>query len=310
MLFNRILVVLEPNKTKQFALERAVSLVKEQKNIRLVEITVFMSVYDSAYEMSELLSKEEDKKKMKESIIAKRCEEIQPILAQYNEPTIQFKTLVEWNSNEADAITQAVNEQQFDLVVKYTTAENEGLSALLFTPQDWQLLRKCKAPIMMVRNTNLQHKRRILIAVNVGEDDLVHTQFNDELVQFGIQIASHLGRGNVHLVTAYPPSAINLPVDMPEFNNEINTHNEYETYAKNMRTLCEKFNIESDHTHVIEGFPEDVIPEIAKEIEAEMVVLGTVGRRGFAAAFLGNTAEDVINKLHCNLLAIKPNVLS
>ena len=44
----------------------------------------------------------------------------------------------------------------------------------------------------------------------------------------------------------------------------------------------------------------------AKELEAELVVLGTLGRTGLSAALLGNTAEHVISKLSCNLLAIKP----
>ena len=46
---------------------------------------------------------------------------------------------------------------------------------------------------------------------------------------------------------------------------------------------------------------------MAKEIEAELVILGTVGRTGLSAALLGNTPEHVISKLSCNLLAIKPS---
>ena len=74
-----------------------------------------------------------------------------------------------------------------------------------------------------------------------------------------------------------------------------------------MKSLRQKFGIDEDHTHVREGFPEEVIPEVAKEIEAELVILGTVGRTGLSAALLGNTAEHVISKLSCNLLAIKPS---
>ena len=71
-----------------------------------------------------------------------------------------------------------------------------------------------------------------------------------------------------------------------------------------MKALRQKFGIDEDHTHVREGFPEEVIPEVAKEIEAELVILGTVGRTGLSAALLGNTAEHVISKLSCNLLAL------
>ncbi|MGL4219944.1 MAG: universal stress protein, partial [Shewanella sp.] len=59
--------------------------------------------------------------------------------------------------------------------------------------------------------------------------------------------------------------------------------------------------------HVKEGLPEDVIPELAEQLDAELVILGTVGRTGFSAALIGNTAEHVIDSINCDLLAIKPD---
>lgn len=306
MLFKKILVVLEPNKEKQYALERAVRLVKEQNNPEQVEITVFMTVYDVAYEMSELLSSDEGHS-MKESIIQQRYQEIEPLLKPYNDPRLTFNMCVLWHSNEADAISELVANDNFDLVVKYTNAQDEGLSALIFTPQDWQLLRKCETPIMMVRNNQWKHQRRILVAVNVGDEEESQVSFNHELVELGMHLADTLERGNVHLVSAYPPSAINLPIDMPEFSSQENTNEEFQRHHQQMTTLREAFEIDEDHIHLLEGFPEEVIPEVAKNLEAEIVVLGTVGRQGLVAALLGNTAEHVISKLHCNLLTIKPS---
>ena len=54
------------------------------------------------------------------------------------------------------------------------------------------------------------------------------------------------------------------------------------------------------------GLPEDIIPKHAQQLDAELVVLGTVGRQGISAALIGNTAEHVIDKLNCDVLAIKP----
>ena len=55
-----------------------------------------------------------------------------------------------------------------------------------------------------------------------------------------------------------------------------------------------------------EGLPEDVIPLVADELDAELVVMGTVGRTGISAALIGNTAEHVIDSLNCDVLALKP----
>lgn len=304
MKFNKILVVLNPETEKQFALARAVRLVQEQKPDTPVKINVFLTAYDLSYEMSALLSSEE-REEMHKGVIEQRKKEIQPYLEKYSDPMIEFDSTVVWNSNEAEAITEEVLQNSYDLVVKYTK-EEESITALIFTPMDWQLLRRCPAPMLMVRDGDWKHQRRILVAVNVSDDESYHEEFNHMLVSLGIDLADNLERGNIHLVSAYPPTPINMAIDLPEFHTSEYTNGIRGQYLINMKALRQKFGIDEDHTHVREGFPEEVIPEVAKELEAELVVLGTAGRTGLSAALLGNTAEHVISKLKCNLLAIKP----
>jgi len=69
---------------------------------------------------------------------------------------------------------------------------------------------------------------------------------------------------------------------------------------------AEKFNVKEENTYVREGLAEDVIDEVANELDAELVILGTIGRTGFSAAIIGNTAEHVIDQLKCDVLALKP----
>lgn len=303
--FNNILVILNPENEKQYALERAIRLVDEQKNENKVQITVFMAVYDLSYQMSSLLSSEE-REKMHHDVITEYEKAIELYLEKYIAPNIEYHSIVVWDNNEAEAISKEVEKDKYDLIVKYTQ-EEENLSSLIFTPIDWQLLRKCSTPIMFVKSGNWKHQKRILVAVNLSDSEEYHCLFNDELVSLGINLADILERGNIHLVTVYPPSPINMTIDLPEFTTADYKNNIRNQYLLNMKTLRQKFNIDEDHTHVKEGFPEDIIPSVAEEIGAEMVVLGTIGRTGISAAFLGNTAERVMRKLNCNLLTIKPS---
>ena len=304
MKFNNILVVLNPENDKQYALARAVRLVKEQKSEVPVKITVFLAAYDLSYEISALLSAEE-REEMHRGVIAQRQKEIQPYLEKYADPMIEFRPIVVWSSNEAEAISTEVEKNNYDLVVKYTK-EEESLTSLIFTPMDWQLLRKCPTPMLVVRDGDWKHQRRILVAVNVSGDEDYHEALNKSLVSLSIDLADNLERGNIHLVSAYPPTPINMAIDLPEFHTSEYTNGIRGQYLINMKALRQTFGIDEDHTHVREGFPEDVIPDVARELEAELVVLGTLGRTGLSAALLGNTAEHVISKLSCNLLAIKP----
>ena len=306
MKFNNILVVLNPENDKQYALARAVRLAQEQKSPNPVNITLFLAIYDLSYEMSALLSSEE-RTEMRHNVIEQRKLAIQPYIEKYASDGIQFSSTVVWQSNEAEAITREVETHNYDLVVKYTKAE-ESLKSLIVTPVDWQILRKCPTPILVVKDGDWKHQRRILVAVNVSDDENeAHSSFNDELVSLSMDLADSLDRGNIHLVTAYPPTPINMAIDLPEFSTGDGNSGLRRQYLLNMKALRQKYGISDDHTHVLEGFPEDVIPQVAEKLEAELVILGTIGRTGLSAAFLGNTAEHVISKLNCNLLAIKPS---
>ncbi|VEH66862.1 universal stress protein E [Rodentibacter pneumotropicus] len=235
MKFKNILVVLNPDNEKQYALARAVRLVKEQESIEKVRITTLLTVYDLSYEMTALLSSDE-REEMHKTAIEQHRQAVQFYLDKYADPQIEFESHIVWNSNEAEGIREEVEKNQYDLVVKYTKDE-ESLTSLIFTPVDWQLLRKCPIPVLMVRDGNWKHQRRILIAVNVSGEQDYQDQFNQELVATGISLAERLNRGNVHLVAAYPVTPINMAIDLPEFNTMGYENSIRGQHLINMKTL-------------------------------------------------------------------------
>ena len=58
--------------------------------------------------------------------------------------------------------------------------------------------------------------------------------------------------------------------------------------------------------HLSKGLPRKEVPALTEEIEADLVVMGTVARTGISGFFMGNTAETILNRLNCSVLAIKP----
>ncbi|HEU0298498.1 MAG TPA: universal stress protein, partial [Longimicrobium sp.] len=54
------------------------------------------------------------------------------------------------------------------------------------------------------------------------------------------------------------------------------------------------------------GFPAHHILGVAREWGADLVVLGTHGRRGLPRFFLGSVAETVLRKAPCSALVIPP----
>ncbi|MEJ1961651.1 MAG: universal stress protein [Gammaproteobacteria bacterium] len=58
--------------------------------------------------------------------------------------------------------------------------------------------------------------------------------------------------------------------------------------------------------HLLDRHPVNAIPELARKIHADIVVMGAVSRTGLKRFFIGNTAERIVDDLTCDVLVVKP----
>lgn len=61
------------------------------------------------------------------------------------------------------------------------------------------------------------------------------------------------------------------------------------------------------HSHIRVDAPAGEIAQLAADLEARMVVVGTHGRRGLMRFFLGSVAEGVVRMAHCAVLVVRPD---
>lgn len=298
-LYPNVLVVLDPSTAEQKALNRAIQLARLQD----CHLTAFLSIYDFSYEMTTMLSGEE-RESMRQAVISDREQWISELIAQHKAQGIKIDIQVVWHNRPFEAVVQAVLEKQFDLVIK-GTHDHDVLKSMIFTPTDWHILRKCPCPVLLVKDHEWPEHSNIVAAVNAGSEQQHHSSLNQRIIQQSKQLATLLN-SKVQLVNAFPGTPVNIAVEIPEFNPQ-----EYNQTMKNhhldaVQKLARDFELPVAQTHVKEGMPEDVIPQLAQQLDAEMVVIGTIGRTGLSAAIIGNTAEHVIDQLDCDVLAIKP----
>jgi universal stress protein E len=50
----------------------------------------------------------------------------------------------------------------------------------------------------------------------------------------------------------------------------------------------------------------DAITGTARRLSAAIVVMGAISRRGLKRFFIGNSAEQLLDELRCDLLVVKP----
>ncbi|MFT8210033.1 MAG: universal stress protein UspE [Symbiopectobacterium sp.] len=299
--YQNLLVAIDPNQDDQPALRRAVYLVQRLGG----RIKAFLPIYDFSYEMTTLLSPDE-RTEMRQGVIEQRKEWIAEQCSYYIEAGIPIDIKVIWHNKPYVAIIQEVIAHQHDLVLKMAH-QHDRLEAVIFTPLDWQLLRKCPCPMWMVKDQPWPDNGRALVAVNLASEDPYHDPLNIKLVSETLALAKQVDQTEVHLVGAYPVTPINIAIELPDFDPGVYNDAIRSQHLIAMKSLRQKFSLDERLTHVEKGLPEEVIPDLAEHLQAGVVVLGSLGRTGLSAAFIGNTVEHVIDHLKCDLLAIKPD---
>lgn len=299
--YQNMLVVIDADQDDQPALRRAVYLHQRIGGT----IKAFLPIYHFSYEMTTLLSPDE-RTAMRQGVIGQRIAWIREQAKYYLEAGVPIEIKVVWHNRPFEAIIQEVISGGHDLLLKMAH-QHDKLEAIIFTPTDWHLLRKCPCPVWMVKDQPWPEGGKALVAVNLVSEGPWHDALNEKLVRETLQLAEQVNHIETHLVGAWPATPINVAIELPEFDPDIYNNAIRGQHLLAMKALRQKFGIDQNATHIEKGLPEEVIPDLAERLQAGIVVLGAIGRTGLSAAFLGNTAEQVIDHLRCDLLAIKPD---
>ncbi|PWI34138.1 universal stress protein UspE [Vibrio albus] len=300
-IYSKILVVADVNNEVQPALARAIQL--SQKSACKSHITFFLSIYDFSYEMTSMLSSDE-RNAMRKGVVQQREAWMKEVAQPYINDSIDFDVKVVWHNRPYEAIISEVFSGSHDILIK-STRKHDVLESVIFTPTDWHLLRKCPCPVLLVKNHDWPENGNIIASVHVGSENPTHQELNDSMVEQLKSLCIRLD-AKPYLANCYPVTPANITIELPEFDPATYTDAVRGHHLKSMKALRNKYGIPEEQTRVEQGLPEDIIPYLAKELDAGLVILGTTGRTGLSAVFIGNTAEHVIDKINCDVLALKP----
>jgi nucleotide-binding universal stress UspA family protein len=136
-------------------------------------------------------------------------------------------------------------------------------------------------------------------------DILVPTDFSacsEHALDYAVQIAERLD-AKLHLlsvigVPSYGVPELGVGITAPMIDNLIADHQrELDQLAGTRKLVTE--------TLVRVGDARDVILQTADEIKADLIVMGTHGRRGFSRALLGSVTEMVVRTSPIPVLTVR-----
>lgn len=214
-------------------------------------------------------------------------------------------------------VIRAVLARGYDLVIK--TAERPSFTERIFGSDDMHLLRKCPCPVWLTHPDEKANYESIVAAVDFDE-----TAGSDEIGELNQQIlglASALALADpadlhvLHVWDAMFEQTVRSWSLHPELEAMSYVRGERQQHEQGMKVIeahlesqlgKEAFDYLAPDFYLQRGSPAVEIPKFVQHINADLLVMGTVGRSGVAGLFIGNTAEAVLEQLRCSVLAVKP----
>ena len=195
-----------------------------------------------------------------------------------------------------------------DLIVKDT--HHHSLAKRTFiTNTDWQLIRACPVPLLLTKPTAWASSLRVFAAVDPGHVNDKPAVLDNRIMDYAAVMSKRLG-GELHLVHVYLPAAIiaaanagAAPIAMTVSAQELAKEDSQK--REMLRDLIVEYRIQDENVHLKVGGPAAVLPQVAGALRADIMTMGAISRSGLKRAFIGSTAEDVLEHLPCDALIVK-----
>lgn len=208
---------------------------------------------------------------------------------------------VAWAPQPYAAIIGKILETQADLVVK-DVASDPASGTLLPDATDWKLLRLAPVPLMLVRPQAklLPHHVLAAVDVTVGEDGAA---LNDAIMDAARHYAA-FSDAALELVSVFsyvPVEAFSAGFIADSYEIMDSAHKEA------LARFATEHKISASHIkRRINLDAAAGIAEAARDVGADLLVLGSAYHSGFEKLMFGTTAEALLRRASCDALMVKP----
>jgi universal stress protein E len=192
---------------------------------------------------------------------------------------IDYTSEILWTDQWHRSMMAATTKYNADLVIMSDYATQQGRTEL--SASKWALLRVSSCPVLIVHPESPLGRKTVLAAVNMQTDNPRYAELNEKILSYSNLLATKYG-AEKHVVNGYGDGM------------------EYPDRARLLRETDTK----QENLHLKQGAPKSIISEVATEINADVVVIGTLARRGVMAAMKGNKSESIIRELTSDVMVL------
>jgi universal stress protein E len=290
----RILVVVDPTTNEEQPVIRRAAWLAEKTGAAL---ELFACDYDADIDAGRVATVWIPDAGARERLLLRHRQKLEDIAGPLRDRGLSVTVDVSWDYPLADAIIKRVAAKPPWLVAK-DTDHHTIVQRTLLTHTDWQLIRECPVPLLLVKPRDIAAKPAVLAAVDPLNLHDKPAALDDAIYKFAVSLAETSG-GGLHLVHASaPPMGVQLPAQAQALVAA--------EHRKAIATFVETHPVAGENVHVLDGLPHECLRYAAQHVAADFLVMGAVARRGIKKLLVGSTAARVLDRLPCDLVIIKP----
>jgi universal stress protein E len=251
----------------------------------------------------------QDVQKIQDTTRARYLKRLETLAGPLRRTGLKVTTAVEWDYPAHEALVRRARQVRADLIV---ADQHPGRHAaprfLRYT--DWELIRHSPVPVLLVKTRGHYTAPRILAAVDPSHTFAKTARLDDAILRNGARFAAAV-HGRLHVVHAFVPTLANMtPAEISAPDATARILGKAQAQAANLldETLraARLGKLAPGRRHLLARHPIDAIPQLARELRCDIVVMGALSRSGLKGLFIGNTAERLLDDLPCDLLVVKP----
>lgn len=299
---NRILVVVDPTKPgDQPSISRGAWLADKLE----LGLDLFVCNYEQLlayYPFFDTASLEQSRN----AAVSESRQQLQDIAGTLRETGLDVAIHAVWDTPLADGIVRHVLRTRPKFVIK-ETRYHPSIERALFTNTDWNLVRLCPVPLWLTKSGPWPTEATILASLDPTHENDEYSELDQKILELAAFVADK-SKAELHAFHSFPPltSIPTMQADARIVSDDTVREEIRENHAKRMDLQLQNYEIKQDNIHLMPGRPEKLLPKLANDTNTGLIVMGSIARNALQRIFIGSTTENVLSKLPCDLLVVKP----
>jgi universal stress protein E len=295
-MFRNVLVAVDSTRDVHPELGRAIHLAKESGGvIRIIDVIKDPSVF------SQWLAP--DSVEIEQQLAAQRQESLEQLASRCRQEGLEATCAILRGRSSEQILAEAIRIGA-DLIIRYARgARSLSIGKLGATAQ--RLVQRAPCPLFLHRP---QHEpiKKIVAAVDATPQDEEHGALNCQILEAANQIARSC-TAELTMVYAWTLYGDHLLRNrMPPAQYTALVEHVKKQHVEGFNQLLTSSQIPTSAGMLLQGNPSEAVPGFCEQTGADLLVCGTLARRGLSGLLLGNTIERIMQQVDCSILAIPP----